>query len=53
MFGNYQIIFVITTKGFPSVLWACITQAHIAQKVCVYFVLLLEFCKRQELSFLV
>ena len=53
MFGNYQVISVITTKAFPPVLWDSITQANIAQKVCLYFVLLLEFCKRHELSFLV
>ena len=34
-------------------LWYCATQANIAQKVCVNFVLLLECRKRQELSFLV
>ena len=34
-------------------LWYCVTQANIAQKVCVNFVLLLECRKRQELSFLV
>ena len=34
-------------------LWYCVTQTNIAQNVCVNFVLLLECCKRQELSFLV
>ena len=52
MFRNYQVILVITTKGFPQMLWYCITQANIARKVCVNFVLLLEFCKRQ-VSFLI
>ena len=52
MFRNYQVILVITTKGFPPMLWYCITQANIARKVCVNFVLLLEFCKRQ-VSFLI
>ena len=52
MFGNYKVIFVTKTKGFPPVPWDYITQANIAQKVCVNYVLLLEFCKRQELSFL-
>ena len=32
-------------------LWYCATQANIAQKVCVNFVLLLECRKCQELSF--
>ena len=53
MFGNYQVISVITTKALPPVLWDCITQANTAQNVFVYIVLLLEFCKRHELSFLV
>ena len=53
MFRNYQVILITTTKGFPPMLWYCITQASIARKVCVNFVLLLEFCKRQELSFLI
>ena len=52
MLGNYRVIFVIKFKGFPPVPWDYITQANIAQKVCVNYVLLLEFCKRQELSFL-
>ena len=42
--GNYQVVFVITTKSFPPMLWDCITQANIAQKVCANFVVLLEFC---------
>ena len=52
MFGNYKVIFVTKTKGFPPVPWDYITQANIAQKVSVNYVLCLEFCKRQELSFL-
>ena len=52
MFGNYKVIFVTKTKGFPPVSWDYITQANIAQKVSVNYVLCLEFCKRQELSFL-
>ena len=52
MFGNYKVIFVTKTKGFPPVPWDYITQANIAQKVCVNYVLFLEFSKRQELSFL-
>ena len=52
MFGNYKVIFVIKTKGFPPVPWRYITQANIAQKVCVNYALFLEFCKRQERSFL-
>ena len=52
MFGNYKVIFVTKTKGFPPAPWDYITQANIAQKVSVNYVLCLEFCKRQELSFL-
>ena len=44
---------VIMSKDFPPMLWYYVTQANIAQKVCVNFVFFLECCKRQELSYLV